>query len=212
MEAADPPHSDPLGESLERVGRSPMLTIGAGALSIVIAVLVLVPANTAVVIAWLFAIQMIVTGVLQLVAAFAGDAGPGGRVLLGLLGALTILVGLLCLRAPLQTVVVLGLLIGATWVVGGVIGIFHAINAGPGGDRGWRIASGLLFVIGGTVVLIYPGASLVTLTWLLGIVLLVTGVVLIAQGLFARRSTAPPPSPARGAPRWDPRGSAGDPR
>ena len=87
MEAAGPAQSDPLGESLERVGRSPMLTIGAGALSIVIAVLVLVPANTAVVIAWLFAIQMIVTGVLQLVAAFAGDAGPGGRVLLGLLGA-----------------------------------------------------------------------------------------------------------------------------
>jgi uncharacterized membrane protein HdeD (DUF308 family) len=68
------------------------------------------------------------------------------------------------------------------------------INAGPGGDRGWPLASGLLFVIGGTIVLIYPGASLVTLTWLLGIVLLVTGVVLIAQGLFVRRSA--PPSPA----------------
>ena len=95
----------------------------------------------------------------QLVAAFAGDAGPGGRVLLGLLGALTILVGLLCLRAPLQTAVVLGLLIGATWVVGGVIGIFHAINAGPVVIAARRMASGLLFVIGGTIVLISPGAS-----------------------------------------------------
>jgi uncharacterized membrane protein HdeD (DUF308 family) len=74
----------------------------------------------------------------------ASDARTGGRVLLGLLGALTILVGLLCLRAPLQTAVVLGLLIGATWVVGGVIGTFHAINDGPRGGRGWRIASGLL--------------------------------------------------------------------
>jgi uncharacterized membrane protein HdeD (DUF308 family) len=191
MAAVDRPRGDPLGEGLERVGRSPMLTIGAGALSIVIAVLVLVPANTVVVIAWLFAIQMVVTGVLQLIAAFAGDAGTGGRVLLGLLGALTILVGLLCLRAPLQTAVVLGLLIGAAWVVGGVIGIFHAINDGPRGDRGWRIASGLLSVLGGAVVLIYPGASLVTLAWLLGIVLLVTGVVLVAHGLFARRSTQP---------------------
>ena len=196
MAAGDPPRGDPLGEGLERVGRSPMLTIGAGALSIVIAVLVLVPANTVVVIAWLFAIQMVVTGVLQLIAAFAGDAGTGGRVLLGLLGALTILVGLLCLRAPLQTAVVLGLLIGATWVVGGVIGIFDAINDGPRGDRGWRTASGLLSVLGGAVVLIYPGASLVTLTWLLGIVLLVTGVVLVAHGLFARRSTLPTPAVA----------------
>ncbi len=196
MEPVDPPRGDRLGEGLERVGRSPMLTIGAGALSIVIGVLVLVPANTVVVIAWLFAIQMVVTGVLQLVAAFAGDAGTGGRVLLGLLGALTILVGLLCLRAPLQTAVVLGLLIGATWVVGGIIGIFHAINDGPRGDRGWRIASGLISVFGGAVVLIYPGASLVTLAWLLGIVLLVTGVVLVAHGLFARRSTLPGPAVA----------------
>jgi uncharacterized membrane protein HdeD (DUF308 family) len=46
-------------------------------------------------------------------------------------------------------------------------------------------------MLGGAVVLIYPGASLVTLTWLLGIVLLVTGVVLVAHGLFARRSTLP---------------------
>jgi uncharacterized membrane protein HdeD (DUF308 family) len=55
-------------------------------------------------------------------------------------------------------------------------------------------------VIGGTIVLIYPGASLVTLTWLLGIVLLVTGVVLIAQGLFARRQTPPSPAATGAAP------------
>jgi uncharacterized membrane protein HdeD (DUF308 family) len=191
MEPVDPPPGDPLGEGLERIGRSPLLTVGAGVLSIVIGVLALLIADSVEVIAWLFAIQMVATGALQLVAAFAGDAGTGGRVLLGLLGALTILVGLLCLRAPLQTTVVIGLLIGATWVVGGIIGIFHAIEDGPRGDRGWRIASGLLFVFGGAVVLIYPGASLVTLVWLLGIVLLVTGVVLVAHGLFARRSTRP---------------------
>jgi hypothetical protein len=46
------------------------------------------------------------------------------------------------------------------------------------------MASGLLFVVGGAIVLIYPAASPVTLTWLLGIVLPVTGVVLIAQGPF----------------------------
>ena len=95
------------------------------------------------------------------------------------------------LAMPLLMLGIFGLLIGATWVVGGVIGIFHAINDGPRGDRGWRIASGLLSVLGGAVVLIYPGASLMTLIWLLGIVLLVTGVVLVAHGLFARRSTRP---------------------
>lgn len=183
--------NDPLAEGLESVGRSPALTIGAGAVSIVIGVLVLAwPGYSVVALAWLFALQLIVTGVLQLIAAFAGDAGAAGRVLYGLLGALSILVGLLCLRAPLQTAVVLGLLIGATWVVTGVIGIFTAIGAGPGTGRGWKITSGVVSVLGGAVVLVYPGASVVVLTWLLGIVLVVTGVIIVAQGVGDRRSSS----------------------
>lgn len=60
---------------------------------------------------------------------------------------------------------------------------FTRSTNGPRGDRGWGHASGLLFVLGGAVVLIYPEGSLVTLIWPMGIVLLVTGVVLIAHGL-----------------------------
>jgi hypothetical protein len=38
MAAVDPPQGDRLGEGFERVGRSPMLTIAAGVLRIVIGV------------------------------------------------------------------------------------------------------------------------------------------------------------------------------
>jgi uncharacterized membrane protein HdeD (DUF308 family) len=109
-----------------------------------------------------------------------------------LLGALSILVGLLCLREPLQTALVLGLLIGAMWVVQGIGGVVDAIANEHGSARGWMIASGVLSVIGGVVVLVYPGASLVVLTWLLGVVLVAVGVVLIAQGFAARRAGAAP--------------------
>ena len=121
------------------------MSIGTGVLSIVIGMLVMFwPGATVVVIAWLFAVQLIISGILQIVAAFGDDSGTGGRVLLGLLGALSILVGLLCLRAPLQTAVVLGLLIGATWVIGCVIKIVYSFGAGAGNHRGWGIASGVL--------------------------------------------------------------------
>jgi uncharacterized membrane protein HdeD (DUF308 family) len=199
MAGDESPHSDRMSAGLARVGGSPGLTIGAGALTIVIGVLVLVwPGATTVVIAWLLAIQLVVTGVLQLIAAFAGDAGTAERMLLGLLGALSILVGLLCLRAPLQTTVVLGLLIGATWVVGGVIGIFTAISAGPSPGRGWKIAWGLVAALGGAIVLIYPGASLVALTWSFGVVLILTGFLLVGRGLIARRSARAMPASAHG--------------
>ncbi|MHA6622659.1 HdeD family acid-resistance protein [Pseudonocardia sp. DLS-67] len=177
---------------LGQIAESPGLMLAAGALTVLIGLLVLAwPGATVRVIAWLFAVQLVVCGVLQLVSAFSADRGPGGRVLFILLGALSILVGLLCLREPLQTAIVLGLLIGAMWVVQGVVGIAVALGGDGGTARGWAIASSALSVLGGVVVLVYPGTSLVVLTWLFGITLLVLGVVLIAQGVIAHRGRAP---------------------
>jgi uncharacterized membrane protein HdeD (DUF308 family) len=190
MTGSDPIDTVPVSDRPRRATPWTGLGIGVGLLSIVIGLLVLFwPGASVVVIAWLFAIQLIVSGILQLVAAFMDESGTGtgAHGLMGVLGALSILVGLLCLRAPLQTAVVLGLLIGATWVIGGVIGIVHAIGAGPGGHRGWRIASGVLSALGGAVVLVYPGLSFVAMTWLFGIVLVLIGVVLLAESFMTRR-------------------------
>jgi uncharacterized membrane protein HdeD (DUF308 family) len=185
----------PVGR-LTQVADSPALVLAAGVLSVLIGLLVLAwPGATIRIIAWLFAIQLLVAGVLQLVSAFSAERGPGGRVLFALLGALSILVGLLCLREPLQTALVLGLLIGAMWVVQGVAGMVHAIANESGAARGWAITSGVLSVLGGAVVLVYPGTSLVVLTWLFGIVLVAVGVVLVAQGLSTRRSPAAAATP-----------------
>jgi uncharacterized membrane protein HdeD (DUF308 family) len=188
MTRPDPIDTVPLSDGPRGATRRTGLGIGAGLLSIVIGLLVVFwPGSSVVLIAWLFAIQLIIAGILQLIAAFMDESGTGGHVLIGLLGALSILVGLLCLRAPLQTAVVIGLLIGATWVIGGVIGIVHAIGAGPGGHRGWRITSGVLSALGGAVVLVYPGLSFVAMTWLFGIVLVSIGVLLLAENFMTRR-------------------------
>jgi uncharacterized membrane protein HdeD (DUF308 family) len=188
MTSETPSGTDRTAGGLSQVGGSAGLTLGAGVVSLIVGVLVLSwPGATLGFLAVLFAIQLLVVGVLQVGMAFAAEGGAGSRVLLGLLGALSILVGLLCLRAPLQTVVVLGLLIGAVWVVGGVIGIVHAVGAERGSARGWGIVSGIVSVIGGAVVLVYPGVSLVVLTWLFGIVLVVNGVVLICRSIAMRR-------------------------
>jgi uncharacterized membrane protein HdeD (DUF308 family) len=141
------------------------LTIAAGAASVVVGALVLIwPDASIVVLAWLFGLQLVIAGILQLVAACWRDAGVAARVLLGLAGAFSILVGLLCLRAPLQTAVLLGLMVGAAWVVTGLLGIVLAFGAGHDRSRGWSIVSGILSTIGGAVVLLNPGVSIVVLT------------------------------------------------
>jgi uncharacterized membrane protein HdeD (DUF308 family) len=208
MASPDPVPADPETGSPAPAAHSTTPTIVAGAVSVLVGVVVLVwPDVSVVVLAWLFGIQLIVAGILQLVAAFWRDDGVAARVLLGLAGAFSILVGLLCLRGPLQTAVLLGLLVGATWVVTGIIGIVHAIGVGHDHGRGWGIASGILSTIGGAIVLLYPGASILVLTWLVGIVLLVTGLVVLVQGFTARRSgrrdvarSAARPGPAAASP------------
>ena len=199
MTGSDPIDTVPVSDRPARATPWTGLGIGVGLLSIVIGLLVIFwPGASVVVIAWLFAIQLIVSGILQLVSAFKDDrrsrlACPDGSA-----RRMSILVGLLCLRAPLQTAVVLGLLIGATWVIGGVIGIVQAIGAGPGSHRAWRITSGVISVLGGAVVLVYPGLSFVAMTWLFAIVLVLIGVVLLAESFMTRREGTEAPVQAEG--------------
>ena len=188
------PEPATVGDRLTVVGRSPVLLVVEGMVGALLGILVLTwPEATAGVLAWLFGLQLIVTGVLQFVGAASDVAGTGGRVLSCVLGTLSVLVGLLCLRTPLQTALVLGLLIGITWVVGGVVRIVQGIHvdgtsATRGTSRWWRIAGGGLWVIAGGLVLEYPEASLVALASILGVVLLLEGACLIAVGLTTRRS------------------------
>jgi uncharacterized membrane protein HdeD (DUF308 family) len=76
-------------------------------------------------------------------------------------------------------------------VIGGVVRVVQGIVAARGAPRGWRIAGGVLWVLAGALVLDFPGASLVTLASILGVVLLLEGACLIAVGLTTRRTPMP---------------------
>jgi uncharacterized membrane protein HdeD (DUF308 family) len=189
---------DPIVDRLADIGGSPALVLAEGALSTVLGVVVLAwPGPTAAVLAVLFGVYLLAAGALQLLASFS-DAPARGRGPSWVLGALSVLVGLLCLRAPLQTLVVLGLLVGVAWTVGGVIRVVRAVVAERGATRGWWIASGAVSFLAGAVVLVYPGASIVVLTAVMGVVLIVEGACLIATGFTMRRRSpgVPVPGPA----------------
>jgi uncharacterized membrane protein HdeD (DUF308 family) len=169
------------------VGVSPLAAVTEGGLAALVGVVVLAwPGPTAEVLAALFAAQLFATGALQLVAASASSTTLGDRVLSGALATLSLLIGLLCLRPPLQTALSLGVLIGILWVLGGAIRIGQAILAAPGAPRSWRIASGVLWLLAGALVLVYPGAGLITVATALGVVLVLQGALLVAGGLTVR--------------------------
>ena len=146
------------------------------------------PDQTILVVAVLFAVQILVDGVFNLVRAIGGSGESGGfRVLLMILGIFSIIVGVLALQNIVQTVAVLVLILGAYWVVHGIIEAVVAISDRNMPHRGLQITAGVIGAIAGIVVLSYPITSIRTLAIILGIWLAVYGIMLIVLALRLRR-------------------------
>jgi len=148
------------------------------------------PDKTILVVAVLFAVQILVGGIFNLLRAVADSGESGGyRILLAVLGVFSIIVGVLCLQDVAQTTAVLILLLGAYWIVHGVIEALVAIADRNTPNRGLQITAGAIGAIAGIVVLSYPIESITTLAIILGIWLLMYGIMMIMLG-FRWRSVA----------------------
>jgi uncharacterized membrane protein HdeD (DUF308 family) len=162
-----------------------------GILTLIAGVLVLAwPGQTLLVLAVLFGVQLIVSGIFRFVTALASEDLTGGtRVLLALLGVLSIIVGLWAVRHVLLTLLALTVFLGIYWVVNGLIDIFAAIAHREMPARGWSVVMGILSAFAGIILLAYPGLTLLGLAVILGIWLLVFGIMEMTAA-FRLRSLA----------------------
>jgi uncharacterized membrane protein HdeD (DUF308 family) len=177
-------------EMLARLGRHWGWVLAYGIVTLLAGILVLAwPSATLLVIAVLFGVQLIVSGVFRFVAALASDDLTGGtRVLLALLGVLSVIIGLWAVRHVLLTLLALTVFLGIFWVVNGAIEIFTALSHSGMPERGWTALMGVLSVVAGIIVLAYPGLSLLSLAVVLGIWLLIFGGMEIVAAFRIRRA------------------------
>jgi uncharacterized membrane protein HdeD (DUF308 family) len=178
-------------DMVARVGRSWGWILAFGIITLAIGVLALAwPGRTLIVVAVVFGAQLILMGIFRFVAAFASDDVSGGtRVLLALLGVLSLIIGLYAVRHVLITLLALALLLGIFWVVSGTVELFTALSRRGMQGRGWTAFMGILSIVSGIIVLAYPGISLLVLAVVLSIWLLVFGVMQITLA-FQIRSLA----------------------
>jgi len=159
------------------------------------------PGKTVLVVAVLFAVQLLVGGIFNLLRAIAGSGESGGyRVLLAVLGVFSIIVGVMCLQDIAQTTAVLILLLGAYWIVHGVIEALVAIADSSTPNRGLQIIAGVVGAIAGIVVLSYPIESISTLAVILGIWLVMYGLMEIVLAFRLRRVALDVAGPTQPAP------------
>jgi uncharacterized membrane protein HdeD (DUF308 family) len=177
---------------LGKLGRHWGWVLAYGILTLIAGLAVLVwPSQTLLVLAVLFGVQLIISGIFRFVAAFATDDLTGGtRVLFALLGVLSIIIGLWAVRHVVLTLLALTVFLGIYWIVSGVIDIFTSISHRDMPNRGWSAVMGILSALAGIIVLAYPGLTLLGLAVILGIWLLVFGIMEITAAFRIRRLAA----------------------
>jgi uncharacterized membrane protein HdeD (DUF308 family) len=183
------PRTDTTVSPIEAMARKGwMWLLGLGAVSVILGIIVLAwPDRTLRVVGVLFGIFLLVSGIIEILVAFAPEIRTSTRVLSVLVGVLSILLGLICFRGPLESVLLLALWIGFSWLITGITRIVAAASAEFVPYRGWQIFGGALLAIAGIVVIVSPLASIAALAVLAGIWLLVLGIWQIVEAFVLRR-------------------------
>ena len=162
------------------------LVVVLGVLSIIIGVLAIAyPGATVVTVAIFFAAWLFVTGIYEVIVSFTRDGDTAMRVFHAIIGVLAVIVGFALLRSPFQSVEVLIFVLGVFWLVQGIMTFAAAFSVKQG--RNWGIFIGILGVLAGIVILVYPISSAVTLAIIGGIWLIILGIMQIAAGWRLRR-------------------------
>lgn len=127
----------------------------------------------------LFGVALVVAGITRLFLAFAATrAAAGMRILLGVLGGVVLVVGVLAVLNPAESLVLLGVLIGVGWIVGGVQDLFGLRLASTLAPRWLVMVSGVISVLAGVAMIVLPAVyTLSAVLWVLAVLLIVVSVV-----------------------------------
>lgn len=166
--------------------RSALLLLG-GTSVVLGALMMFWPDITVAVVAVLVGIQLLIHGGARLLQSFTLDgAGVGARILLSLLGLISIVLGVLALRHLLQTVAAVALIVGLFWLMAGVLELLRGF-----GDRtNWSavdIGGGVLAVLAGIVLLCWPKPTVLVLAVLTGAWFVLSGLLTIVSAVRADR-------------------------
>jgi uncharacterized membrane protein HdeD (DUF308 family) len=166
------------------------LRLGIGILSIVVGILVIArPTDTLIFLAVLFGLQLIILGIVRIVlGASATGLSRGLKTLSIVLGILTIIAGVICFTRPQASLIILAILLAVGWIADGIADIARAFRGErTGGERTYLIILGVISIIAGLVVAIFPGPSLELLAQIAGVALLVIGAFTCLSAIMGRR-------------------------
>jgi uncharacterized membrane protein HdeD (DUF308 family) len=173
-------------EAVEVVARAWWLGLIVGLISLVGGiVLIAYPGPTLTVIALLVGIELLIGGVFLIVGALGQPSGSRLGGVLG--GALAMIAGVIVLRHPSGSILVVALAVGLYLILAGVLRLVGAFETREG--RGWLVLASLVDLALGILIVSWPEFGIKTLAIVFGIVLIVRGLALVVIA-FALRAAA----------------------
>jgi uncharacterized membrane protein HdeD (DUF308 family) len=142
------------------------------------------PSGSLNVVAVLLGVLSVVSGLIHLVRVF--DRSEEHRGWLGGVGLLLIVLGVVLMRHIDLTTAVIGLLIGVTWIVQGLVWLLSGLSARTVRGHGWWVFFGGVSLAAGIVVTATPTSSVTALASLVGIWFAILGVAEIIGAFMLR--------------------------
>jgi uncharacterized membrane protein HdeD (DUF308 family) len=163
-------------EALAAVGRSWWLLLAVGVLTLLLGLACLIwTSATVTVLAVLFGIYLLISGIFQLAQSFSRVAH---RALLAVGGILSIILAVYMFKAIHNDneAQLLGLFIGLAWLFRGLTELIVGLQSRGVDGRGWLITGGVLLIVGAIVIFVYPSLAI-------GAIVVITGIMLIVLGV-----------------------------
>ena len=174
---------DPEFEAVRAVAKAWWLGLIVGLITLAGGiVLVAYPGPTLTVIALLVGIELLIGGLFLIVGALGHPAGSRVWGVLG--GSLAVIAGVIVLRHPSGSILVVAMAVGIYLILSGVLRLVGATESREG--RGWLVLAALIDLALGIVIVSWPSFGITTLAIVLGIVLIVRGLALVAIAFVLR--------------------------
>lgn len=171
---------------LELMGRNWWVLVVRGIAAVILGVAVLVWPNIAIsVLVLLWGAYAVVDGIFALVAAFQGRTT--NRWITGLEGVVSIIAGVIAFFWPGITAMALLYVVGAWAILTGILELVAAIQLRKEiSGEFWMGLSGVLSVVFGVLLFLFPGAGMLSVLWLLGVYEIAFGISTIILGFRLR--------------------------
>lgn len=163
---------------LGSIGDQWWLLLVLGIITLIVGLLIVFNPQAAVItIAIFLGIYLIISGIFTLVRGFGDKLETSGKVLAIIVGVISIILGILCLRNIASAVEILVLFIGIGLIMRGILELILGFSAKGVEGRGWVIFLGIITLVAGIVVLVWPALGLGVFVYVIGITLIIMAIL-----------------------------------